>query len=169
MRKITLIMLMIALTMITGCKDTQKNLYLPKAKNDKIYSSVGSDKHHGEGYTLTVPQKSYRYEKDFDDGNLEEKWEYKRKDDVAIKVITYKNTDEITARGKFLNDNDDYVFEDLMGYSVCGTEPDGDTLWFNLHEADGTVYIVSWEYPRNTKEDLKKELSDIAETFKLDD
>ncbi len=169
MRKIAIIMLMIALTMVTGCNDNRKDLYLPKAKNDKIYSSVGSDKHQGEGYTLTVPQKNYRYEKDYDDGNLEETWDYTKKDDVEIKVATYKNSDQTTVRSRFLRDNDDYIFEDLTGNSLCGTEPDGDTLWFRIHEADGTVYIISWKYPKNTKEDLQKELSDIADTFKLEE
>ena len=169
MKKITLILLMITLLMITGCKDNKKNLYLPEAKNDKIYTTIGGENetHQGDGYTITVPTKSYRYEKDYDDGAFEEKWEYTKKDDVKIKVRTYKNSDEITARGKFLKDNEDYIFEDLMGYSLCGMEPDGDTLWFNLHVSDETVYIVSWEFPKNTNEDLQKELSNIAGTFTL--
>ena len=54
-----------------------------------------------------------------------------------------------------------------MGYSLCGMEPDGDTLWFNLHISGETVYIVSWEFPKNTSEDLQKELSSIAGTFTL--
>jgi len=175
MKKLTLILLMITLLMITGCKDNNtKNLYLPgaylpEAKNDKIYVTIGGDDetHQGEGYTISVPTKNYRYEKDYDDGVLEEKWEYTKKDDVEIKVSTYKISDEITARGKFLKDNEGYIFEDLMGYSLCGQELDGDTLWFNLHMSGETVYIVSWEYPKNTSEDLQKELSDIAETFTL--
>ena len=170
MKKITLILLMITLFMITGCKDDkQKNLYLPEAKNDKIYTTIGgeNESHQGEGYTITVPSKDYHYEKEYDDGALEEKWEYTKKDDVEIKVTTYKNSDEISARTKFLKDYDEYIFEDLMGYSLCGMEPDGDTLWFNLHESNGTVYIVSWEFPKTTNEDLKKELSSIAGTFAL--
>ncbi|MBO5021241.1 MAG: hypothetical protein J6D52_11305 [Clostridia bacterium] len=170
MKKITLILLMIALLMITGCKDDkQKNLYLPEAKNDKVYTTIGGEDetHQGVGYTLTIPTKNYRYEKDYDDGNLEEKWDYTKKDDVEIKVTTYKNTDEITARSEFLRDNEDYIFEDLTGYSLCGQELDGDTLWFNLYESNGTIYIVSWEFPKNTKEDLKKELDNIAGTFTL--
>ena len=170
MKKITLILLMITLFIITGCKDKNtKNLYLPEAKNDKIYTTIGYDDeiHSGDGYTIIIPTKEYRYEKEYGDGALEEKWEYTKKDDVEIKVSTYKNSDEITARGKFLRENEDYIFEDLMGYSLCGTELDGDTLWFNLHEANGIVYIVSWEYPKNTSEDLQKELSDIAATFTL--
>ena len=170
MKRITLILVIIALMMITGCKDDkQKNLYLPEAKNDKIYTTIGGEDemHQGEGYTLTVPTKNYRYEKDNDDGNLEEKWSYTKKDDVEVKVTTYKNSNELSARSKFLKDNEDYIFEDLMGYSLCGTEPDGDILWFNLHVSGETVYIVSWEYPKNTKEDLKTELANIAGTFKF--
>ena len=169
MKKLTIILLIVALLTIAGCKDNKKNLYLPEAKNDKIYTTLGgeSESHKGEGYTITVPTKDYRYEKEYDDGALEEKWEYAKKDDVEIKVTTYKNTDEITARGKFLRDNEDYIFEDMTGYSLCGQELGGDTLWFNIHISDETVYIVSWEYPKNTKDDLKTELANIASTFQV--
>ena len=177
MKKATLILLMITLLMITGCKDSKKNLYLPEAKNDKIYTTVGgndekvqndkSSLHDGEGYTLTVPSKGYRYEKDFDDGNFEEIWDYTSRDDIEIKVTTYKETDAATAQSRFLRENDDYIFEDLMGYSLCGMELDGDALWFNLHEADGNVYIVSWEYPKNTSEEIKSELASIADSFEI--
>ena len=170
MKKITLILLMIILLMITGCKDDkQKNLYLPEAKNDKIYTAIGggNESHQGEGYSITIPSKVYHYEKEYDDGALEEKWEYTKKDDVEIKVTTYKNSDEISARTKFLKDYDEYIFEDLLGQSLCGQELDGDTLWFNIHISGETVYIVSWEFPKNTNEDLQKELSKIAGTFTL--
>ena len=87
--------------------------------------------------------------------------------DVQIKVTTYKNTDETTARGRFLRENDDYIFEDMMGYPACGIELDCDTLWFNVHQSGGNVYIVSWEYPKNASDELKTELSKIAESFKI--
>ena len=81
MKKITLILLMLTLLMITGCKDNEKNLYLPEAKNDKIYATIGGENetHQGEGYAISVPDKNYRYEKEYDDGALEEKWEYTKK------------------------------------------------------------------------------------------
>lgn len=169
MKKFTLIIFIIVLLTITGCKDNKKNLFLPEAKNDKIYTTIGSEDetHQGEGYTITVPSKDYRYEKEYNDGALEEKWEYTKKDDVEIKVTTYKNSDEISARTKFLKEYDEYIFEDLMGQSLCGQELDGDTLWFNIHISGETVYIVSWEFPKNTSEDLQKELSSIAGTFTL--
>ena len=44
--------------------DNSKNLYLPEAKNDKIYTTIGGENetHKGDGYTITVPTKNYRYE-----------------------------------------------------------------------------------------------------------
>ena len=170
MKKFIFILLMITLLMITGCKENRpKNLYLPEAKNDKVFTTIGdkNETYQGEGYTITVPSKDYRYEKEYDDGALEEKWEYTKNDDVEIKVTTYKNSDEISARTKFLKEYDEYIFEDLLGLSLCGQELDGDTLWFNIHISDETVYIVSWEFPKNTSEDLQKELSNIAGTFTL--
>lgn len=167
MKKISLMLIVAVVFMFSGCKDEKRNLYLPEAKNDKIYTTVGgeNEKYQGTGYTIEVPKQDYRYEKDYDDGNLEEKWEYRKRDDVEIKVTTYKNSDEISARSKFLRDNDDYIFEDMTAYPLCGTERDGDTLWFDVHESGGNVYIVSWEYPKNTDESLKNELADIAATF----
>ncbi|MBR5236422.1 MAG: hypothetical protein IKW06_03525 [Clostridia bacterium] len=178
MKKILFILLSVAIVMTAGCSTIKKNLYLPEIKNDKDYTTIiggeeektnqtEADLHRGEGYTLTVPNNSFRYERDYDDGNLEEKWDYKKKDDVEIKVTTYKNADAKTAQGRFLREHDDYIFEDLMGVSVCGTELDGDALWFQLHETDAAVYIISWEYPKNTSEDLKKELSQIVKTFQI--
>ena len=169
MKKLTLVLLILSLLVIGGCKENNKKTYLPVAENDKVFTVVGGreDNQQKGVYTIQIPMEDYHYEKDYDDGNLEEIWEYKKKDDVEIKVTTYKNTDEITARGKFLRANEDYIFEDLTGYSLCGTELDGDTLWFHAHESNGTTYIVSWEYPKNTDEELKKELANIAESFNI--
>ncbi len=170
MKRLTVIFLMFGVLVFSGCADRgQNNMYLPEANNDKTYAEIGGGDgaHQGDGYTLAVPKEGYRYEIDYEDGNLEEAWDYTKKDAVEIKVTTYKNSDSISARGRFLMDNDDYIFEDMTGESICGVEPDGDTLWFRMHEANGTTYIISWEYPKNTNEDLKKELSDIANTFEL--
>ena len=44
MKKITLILLMITLLMVAGCKDdNQRNIHLPEAENDKIYTTVGGN------------------------------------------------------------------------------------------------------------------------------
>ena len=52
-----------------------------------------------------------------------------------------------------------------MGETIYGMELDGDTLWFRMYESTGKVYIVSWEYPKNTSEELQKDLADITGTF----
>lgn len=171
MDKKFLILMVAVLFVATGCKGVRERRYIPEAQNDKTYTEIGggekTQQENGMGYTINVPVDNYRYEKDYDDGAVEEKWERIRRDDVEIKVTTYKNTDEETAKRRFLREYDDYVFEDLTGYPLCGTEFDGDSLWFNLYVSEETVYIVSWEYPRNTDEELKTELAGIAETFKL--
>ena len=131
-------------------------------------TNVSSKLYKGDGYSISIPGKGYHYEKDYDDGAIEDKWESIARDDVSIEVITYKHTDAELAQKMFLMEHDDYIFEDLMGYSICGMEPDGDTLWFNLHEVNGNTYIVSWEYPKNASESTRAELSEIAKTFKTE-
>lgn len=177
MKKMFLIIL--ALTLITltvGCSTDKKEFRSQKPTTDNSDTTINqqeksyqtkADIHRGEGYTLAVPTDNYRYEKDYDDGNLEEKWEHKKYDDTEIKVTTYKNSDELTARNRFLMENDDYIFEDLTGYTLCGTEVDGDALCFNLYKSENTIYIVSWEYSKHTDGNVKNELSEIATTFTL--
>lgn len=60
MKKIALILLMITLLTITGCKDNKKNLYLPEAKNDKVYTLeiipniIGMRKNQAKGYWVPL-------------------------------------------------------------------------------------------------------------------
>lgn len=175
MKRISIFFLIVSMLFVSGCTAREKNLYLPEVQNDKTYATVGGEKakpvdnnvYQGDGYTISIPSEGYRFERDYDDGNLEEKWDYLKGDDIEIKVTTYKNTNETDARRKFLRDNDDYIIEDLTGSPILGTELDGDSMWFAVYEANGDTYIVSWEYPRNTSEELKVELANIASTFKF--
>lgn len=172
MKKATLILFVLTLLFVCGCaRNYRKNLYLPEVKNDKIYAVAGEQQEQQsqqtQGYTITVPKDNYRYEKDYDDGNLEEKWEYTKRDDVEIKVTTYENMDEMSAREAFLRDNNDYIFEDMTNYPLCGIESNGDVLWFNVYSSDSATYVVSWEFPKNTSMELQKELADISNTFAL--
>ena len=49
MKKVTFILIMITLLMIVGCKvDNKKNSYLPEAKNDEIFTTVGGDEERSE-------------------------------------------------------------------------------------------------------------------------
>ena len=163
MKKFTLVMALVLLLGTTACG--RRNNNSPAVNNAGTQPNPSI--YESEGYSISIPSGEYLYEKDYDDGNLEEKWEHRKKDDAHIKVTTYKNSDEISARERFLRENDDYIFEDLTGYPPCGIERDGDELWFNLYKSGENVYIVSWEYDKFTSDAIKKELSDIAGTFKL--
>ena len=88
-----------------------------------------------------------------------------KKDDVEIKVTTYKNSDEISARNRFLKDNNEYIFEDLTGGEICGTDYDGDVLWFNVFSSGKNVMIISLKYPENIGEEIKNELWKIYGSF----
>lgn len=185
MRKLFLLVLACSL-FLCSCG---KQLYLPEAQNDYTFGVIGgadgptsiivgepSDVlenlktkiHVGEGYTIEIPEKGWEYEKEYDDGVLEEAWEYAKNDHAEFKVWTYKNSTEPKARSAFLRENEDFVYEDLMGYPLCGFEKDGlDVLWFHLYEQDGDVYIVSWEYSAAASDDSSILLSAIANSFTL--
>lgn len=85
MKKIALILLFGVLLVITGCG---KNLYLPESESDRVFTTLGIEEeiYYGDGYTISIPSKSYRYEKDYEDGNLEETWKNIKKDDAEVKV-----------------------------------------------------------------------------------
>lgn len=103
MKKITLILLMITLVMITGCKDNKtKNIYLPEAKNDKIYTTVGGKNENDEksksefcliseetiielnSDLSKVQMKPIRVENGFGDGF---KWTDNKYDNIEIKAL----------------------------------------------------------------------------------
>lgn len=59
MKKLTLFLLIMAMFTITGCKDNKKDLHLPKAKNDKVYTTIGGENetHQSESFAITIPAK----------------------------------------------------------------------------------------------------------------
>lgn len=126
---------------------------------------VSAKLHKGNGYSLYLPTEGFRYEKGFDDGNFEETWESTANDEAEIQITVYENTTAQKAQSTFLREHDNYIFEDLMGYPLCGREADGDVLWFRLYESGKDVYIVSWEYPSYAEEGFGARLAVIANTF----
>ena len=162
---------------VAGC--AKETAYLPEVKQDHVVGTVGElppmteiDKsdwmaYPGNGYHISVAQNGFRYETDFDDGVFEESWETVSTDDAKVCVILYQNSDETKARSMFLQEHDDYIFEDFTGESHCGTEPDGDTLWFRMYQSGDTVYLLSWEYPKSASDDVISALHAIADTFQL--
>lgn len=175
MKNISICILMIGLLILGGCNTREKYQYLPEEKNDHIFTVIGGDDskkenlHQGDGYSIRIPAKGYRYEKEIEDGFLEESWEYTKKDDIEFQIITYHDMDVVAAKKHFLNEKREYRIEDEMGSPVLGTDFDGDVMWFQIKETTDNIYIISWEYSKNTKESIQKELSDIAESFMITD
>lgn len=128
----------------------------------------------GQGYSLYIPEEGWRYEKDLDDGVAEDTWESILNGEVELEVRQYPASPDRTpdaVKAAFVKGRD-YVFEDLMGGSLgdplTGTDEDGDFLSFMTVEgADGTVYVISWEYPAEAAEGFGARLAQIANTFQL--
>lgn len=137
--------------------------------SEDILKEIATQEYQGDGYVINIPAEGFRYEKEFDDGVLEETWESTENDHAELKVSTYKNTSSETAQAAFLKEHDDFIFEDLMGSPLCGFEADGnDVLWFHLHEKNENVYIVSWEYSALASDNSSKILAALANTFRAE-
>ena len=167
MKKLVSVIVSISILLaISGCGVHRKELYLPEANNDKLYVTLADGKiHKGDGYSITIPDKKYRYESEFDDGRMEESWERINEDDAEIKVTIYKNSDAFTAINQFAKEHEEYIYEDLVGGPLYGASADGDVIWFHQYENEGTIYIVSREHPKNASEELQKELATIVKSF----
>lgn len=128
----------------------------------------------GQGYSLYIPEEGWRYEKDLDDGVAEDTWESILNGEVELEVRQYPASPDRTpdaVKAAFVKGRD-YVFEDLMGGGLgdplAGVDEDGDFLSFMTAEgADGTVYVISWEYPAEAAEGFGTRLAQIANTFQL--
>lgn len=182
MRKILLLLLACCL-FLCSCG---KQLYLPEATNDKTFGIIGgadgptsiivgepndvlktlkTKTHVGDGYTIEVPQKGWKYEKEFDDSALEETWE---KGHAEFSVYTY-NLPLVEARRAFLAEKDDYIIEDLMGETICGFDKGdgGRILWFRCYESGEKTIFLCWEYSALASDNSSILLSAIADTFTL--
>lgn len=161
------------LVSLAGCG--KKNEFVPEAKNDRTVATVGGSTvpttdwmaYPGNGYHISVPPSGFHYETDFDDGAFEETWETLADDDARVQVTMYRNMDETAARGMFLRENEDYVFEDFTGETHCGFERDGDVLCFRVYPTESAVYILSWEYTDRTSDETVAILNTIANSFEL--
>ena len=125
----------------------------------------------GQGYSIYIPSEGWRLEKWVDDGIPEDTWESIVNDDVELTVSHYAGKTAMEARDAFVRD-EDYVFEDLMGGDLgdplTGMDEDGDFLSFMAAQSgDGTVYVISWEYPAEAAEGFGTRLALIANTFQL--
>lgn len=127
-----------------------------------------------QGYSLYIPDEGWKFSGDvYEDGAIwEDQWESVDNDDVELAVRCYAEMTAAEARERFARDQDDYVFEDLMGGDLGdplmgADDEDGGKLCFMAGEKDGSTYVVYWKYPADAAEGFGTRLPIIAETFQM--
>lgn len=134
--------------------------------------SVPAALYTGEGYSICIPEEGWRLEQATEDGDSEERWESTVNDDVELRVLRFPGWDLRTAMNWLAAEEDDYVFEDLMGGtwgdSLMGLDDDGDALCFMGTESGDVAFLVVWEYPAEGAEGFGTRLAQIAGTFTLE-
>ena len=185
MKQVLLVFLVCSL-LLCSCG---KKLFLPEAKNDHTFGIIGgadgptaiivggeddvlkdlpTKAHQGDGYVIEIPEKGWMYDRDVDDGCLEETWTPIANDHAELTVRTYP-LGLLESRKLFFEENDDYLFEDLTGETICGfdKEDGGRVLWFRCFEAEGKTYYLSWEYSALASDNSARIMSAISSTFQL--
>ena len=129
MKKLTLFMMVIALLAIAGCKDSKKELYLPEAKNDKIYTTIGEDDKYQTEFCLISPKTIIELNLDIKKLNMQPvsveygsgdgfKWTENKYEDVLIKALISDNNKEIINRITTTSSNYETVRGIKVGDSV---------------------------------------------------
>ncbi|SFP50206.1 hypothetical protein SAMN05216343_10890 [Oscillibacter sp. PC13] len=127
-----------------------------------------------QGYSIYIPDEGWTFESDGrDDGAVwEDSWDSTVNDDVELGVRCYAEQTLDQAKQRFVQDKEDYVFEDLLGGELgdplTGADAeDNEVLSFMAAERDGETYVVFWNYPAEAAEGFGARLSAIAQTFVL--
>lgn len=127
-----------------------------------------------QGYSIYIPDEGWTFETDGrDDGAVwEDSWDSTVNDDVELGVRCYAGQTLDQAKQQFVQDKEDYVFEDLLGGELgdplTGADAeDNEVLSFMAAERDGETYVVFWTYPAEAAEGFGARLSAIAQTFAL--
>lgn len=125
----------------------------------------------GSGYSIYIPEEGWQLEQDTEDGISVDCWESTANDDVELRVLHFPGWDLRSAMNRLAMDEEDYVFENLMGGtwgdSLMGLDDDGDALCFMGTESGDAAYLVVWAYPAESAEGFGPRLAQIAGTFAL--
>ena len=126
----------------------------------------------GQGYSLYVPDTGWRKETEREDRIPVDVWESTTDEYVEIAIFRYGSVPLEEAITNFLEEQDDYVFQDLLLGSGEVTEPlegideDGDVLKFIMRVGTEGTYIVSWKY-RDAYSSAASQAEQIVRTFVL--
>ena len=128
--------------------------------------------HIGEGYSLYVPNTGWNKDTDRDDRIPTDVWESTADDEVEVAVSRYGSMPMEEAVTDFLEEHDDYVFQDLLLGSgevmepLEGVDEDGDVLKFMMRAGKTGNYIISWKY-RDALASTASQAEQIVRNFVL--
>ena len=109
---------------------------------------------------------------EWDDRIPTDVWESTADDEVEVAVSRYSSMPMEEAVTDFLEEHDDYVFQDLLLGRGEVTEPlegvdeEGDVLKFIMKAGKTGTYIVSWKY-RDALASAASQAEQIVRTFVL--
>jgi len=128
----------------------------------------------GQGYSIYITEDGWHLDRELEDGGvLEDIWESAlHGDDAELKVGIYPNVTAVAAKNRFVEENDDYLFESQLtgdwGDPMRGRdEEDKEMLHFMVLEHSGNAYVVSWHYADRVADLYGAQLRQMADTFLL--
>jgi hypothetical protein len=132
--------------------------------------TVPATLHAGKGYSIYVPDAGWRRDPEREERIPVDVWEHVSDDNAEVSVRRYGAVPLEEAVTDFLEEEDDYVFPQLILGSeeildpVEGIDDDGEVLKFIMRTGREGTFIVSWKY-RNALSDAASQAEQMAKTF----
>ena len=113
--------------------------------------AVPATLHAGRGYSVYIPDSGWKKETEREGMALADAWESTLDDEVEFAVYHYGNTPLQEAVTNFLEEEEDYVFHELLLNEEAtepleGVDEDGDFLRFLIRVGKEGTYLVTWKY-----------------------
>ena len=132
--------------------------------------TASSTLYRGEGYSIYIPNEGWRRDAEREGGIPVDVWEHVWNDEAEVQVWRYGPVPMKEAVTDFLEEEDDYVFPQLILGSaeildpVEGMDEDGDVLKFIMRTGKEGTFIVSWKY-RDALGGAASQAEQMAKTF----
>lgn len=152
--------------------DTQDNV-VREQNTDLVYNLEGMEEKEpatlfvGDGYSIYIPDDTFRYEKDTENGIPADTWESIVNEDVAFEILNLGEMDLQQAQEWVIKEEDDYqLIEDKRG-GLGGTDAEDDVLDVRFEIAGGKTFALLCKYPMEATEGFGTRMYVMADTFEI--
>lgn len=152
--------------------DTSENIGREQNK-DLVYMLEGMEETEpatlfvGDGYSIYIPDNTFRYEKDTENGVPTDTWESIVNEDVEFEILDLGEMDLKQAQEWVMREEDDYqLIEDKRG-GLGGTDRESDVLDVRFETAGNRIYALMSKYPMEATEGFGTRLQVVADTFEI--